>query len=212
MLFLDIAKTFDTVSHHTLFRVTVAAGLPPPLVSYLWHLYEQSMVQLAGTTTTCGRGVRQGNPLSLPLFIMVIEDIITASLPNVGYDLDGHRTISIAYANDLVLFAEKSPRLQEIHLLSEALTQAGMALNAKKSLDPTTARDGKRKCVALLPTTYECEGGSINPLGPEDSVHYLGLQFNWKIGLSAPGALAGATKAATADAVTMNILGAQIHP
>ncbi|KAG8140703.1 hypothetical protein E2320_003363 [Naja naja] len=84
MLFLDIAKVFDTISHYTLFRVAVATGLPPPLVSYLRHLYEQSTVQLAGTTTTYGRGIRQ----------------------------------------------EKSPQLQEkLHLLSEALTQARMALN-----------------------------------------------------------------------------------
>ncbi|KAG8145363.1 hypothetical protein E2320_011914 [Naja naja] len=181
MLFLDTAKAFDTVSHHTLFHVAVAAGLPPPLMSYLWHLYKWSTVQLAGTTTTCGQGVRQGDPLSPLLFIMVVKDIVTASLPSAGYDLDGHRISSIAYVDDLVLFAEKSPQLQEkLHLLSEALTQAGMALNAKKSLGVTIARDGKRKCVALLPTTYECEGGSINPLGPGDLVCYLGLQFNWK--------------------------------
>ncbi|KAG8136277.1 hypothetical protein E2320_009251 [Naja naja] len=154
MLFLDIAKAFDTVSHHTLFCVAVAAGLPPPLVSYLRHLYERSTVQLEGTTTTCGWGVWQDDPLSLLLFIMVIEDIITASLPSVGYDLDGHQISSIAYTDDLVLFVEKSPQLQEkLHLLSEALTQARMALNAKKSLGLTIARDGKRKCVALLPTT-----------------------------------------------------------
>ncbi|ETE69913.1 hypothetical protein L345_04280, partial [Ophiophagus hannah] len=102
-------------------------------------------------------------------------------MASVGYDLDGHWISSIAYADDLVLFVEKSPRLQEkLHLLSEALTQAGMVLNAKKSLRLTIARDGKRKCVALLPITYECKGGSINPLGPGDLVRYLGLQFNWK--------------------------------
>ncbi|ETE64068.1 hypothetical protein L345_10165, partial [Ophiophagus hannah] len=99
-------------------------------------------------------------PFSTPLlFIMVIEDIVTASLPNI-----------VAYADDLVLFAEKSPQLQEkLHLLSKALTQAGMALNAKKSRGLTITRDGKRKCVTLLPTTFECEGGNINPLGPGDS-------------------------------------------
>lgn len=181
MLFLDITKAFDTVSHHTLFRVAEAAGLPLPLVVYLCHLYERSTVQLAGATTSCGRGVRQGDPLSPLLFIMVIEDIVAASLPSVGYDFDGHRINSIAYADDLVLLAEKSPRLQEkLHLLSEALSSAGMKLNAKRSIGLTIAKDGKRKCMALLPTTYKCEGGNINPLGPEDSVRYLGLQFNWK--------------------------------
>ncbi|ETE61099.1 hypothetical protein L345_13152, partial [Ophiophagus hannah] len=108
MLFLDIAKVFDTVSHHTLFRVALAAGLPPPLVLEVLRLQEK------------------------------------------------------------------------LHLLSKALTQARMALNAKKSLGLTITRDGKRKCMGLLPTIYECEGGSIKSLGPRDSVRYLGLQFNWK--------------------------------
>ncbi|KAG8139547.1 hypothetical protein E2320_002315, partial [Naja naja] len=112
---------------------------------------------------------------------MVVEDIVTGSLPSVGYDLNGHQISSIAYADDLVLFAEKSPQLQDkLHLLSKALTQARMVLNAKKSLGLTIARDGKKKCMVLLPTTCNCEGGSINPLGPGDSICYLSLQFNWK--------------------------------
>lgn len=136
---------------------------------------------MTGTTTKCGRGVQQGDPLSPLLFIMVIEDIIKASLPNVGFDFNGQRIGSLAYADDLVLFAEKSSRLQEkLHLLSGALHKAGMTLNAKKSHGLTIAKDGKRKCMALVPTLYECVGDTIHPLGTDDTVRYLGLQFNWK--------------------------------
>ncbi|KAG8130325.1 hypothetical protein E2320_017105 [Naja naja] len=160
-------------------RLQTINCLSPPIVFYLRHLYERSTIKLAGTTTTCGWGIQQGDPLSPLLFIIVVEDTVTASLPSVGYDLDDHRISSIAYADNLVLFAEKSPRFQEkLHLLSEALTRVNMALNAKKSLGLTIARDGKSRCVALLPITYTCEGSTINPLGPGDSFCYLGLQFN----------------------------------
>ncbi|KAG8139546.1 hypothetical protein E2320_002312 [Naja naja] len=86
------------------------------------------------------------------------------------------------WAPRLSLFLDQTCRHHHLplHLLSEALTQAEMALNAKKSLGLTITRDGKRKCEALLPTTYECEGDTINPIRHGDSVHYLGLQFNWK--------------------------------
>ncbi|KAL7975812.1 hypothetical protein Chor_008348 [Crotalus horridus] len=181
MLFLDVAKAFDTVSHQTLFRVAVEMGLPPPLVNYLKHLYSQSTVRLADKATKCGRGVRQGDPLSPLLFIMVMDDIVRKTLPEVGFDLDGQRVDSLAYADDLVLLAEKSPRLQDkLHLLSEALRKAGMSLNARKSRGLTVTKVSKRKQMVLTPTTYECEGETIKPMGTDDSVRYLGLHFNWK--------------------------------
>lgn len=181
MLFLDVAKAFDTVSHQTLFRVASAMGLPPPLVNYLRHLYSRSTVKVADKVTKCGRGVRQGDPLSPLLFIMVMEEIVREALPEVGFDLDGQRVDSLAYADDLVLLAEKSPRLQEkLQRLTEALRKAGMSLNARKSYGLTITKVSKRKQMVILPTTYECEGEAIKPMGTDDSVRYLGLHFNWK--------------------------------
>lgn len=181
MLFLDVAKAFDTVSHQTLFRVASAMGLPPPLVNYLRHLYSRSTVRLTNKVTTCGRGVRQGDPLSPLLFIMVMEDIVREALPEVGFNLDGQRVDSLAYADDLVLLAEKSPRLQEkLHRLTEALRKAGMSLNARKSHALTLTKMSKRKQMVLTATSYECNGETIKPMGTDDSVRYLGLHFNWK--------------------------------
>ncbi|ETE61124.1 hypothetical protein L345_13127, partial [Ophiophagus hannah] len=107
---------------------------------------------------------------------MVIKVIVRSSLPKVGFDLNGQRIGNLAYADDLVLHAEKSSRLQKkLHLLTGALQRASMALNAKKSHGLTIAKDRKRKCMALL-----CKGEPITPLGTSDSMRYLGLQFNWK--------------------------------
>lgn len=118
MLFLDVAKAFDTVSNKSLFRVAYKAGLP-----HLRHLYKHSTVQLAGTTTQCGRNVRQGDPLSPLLFIMVIEDVLRTPLPDIGFNLNGHQVGSLAYADNLVLFAKKSSRLQEKLHLPEPSTE-----------------------------------------------------------------------------------------
>lgn len=60
LLFLDVAKAFDTISHDILIKVAGAARLPPPLICYLKHLYQHSFVQLDSGMVKCGRGVRRG--------------------------------------------------------------------------------------------------------------------------------------------------------
>lgn len=80
-----------------------------------------------------------------------------------------------------MLLAERPARLQEkLDCVAHALHATGLSLNPAKSFGLTIAKGGKRKYMAILPTAYTYAGASIHPLGSEDSVRYLGLQFNWK--------------------------------
>ncbi|VDP32110.1 unnamed protein product [Echinostoma caproni] len=179
--FVDVSKAFDTVSTNTILRAAQRQGLPPPFVSYLKRLYEGSSVQLLTTTIRCGRGVRQGDPLSPLLFNAVMDEVIGGSLPLLGVEVGGRRIGALAYADDLVLFAENESRLKDkLVALNSALQAAGMAINASKSCTLTITSNTHQKTVALQPTRSSIGGESLKPLSVDDKVTYLGLTFNWK--------------------------------
>lgn len=55
-----------------------------------------------------------------------------------------------------------------------------MSINIKKSAGLTIAKDGKRKCMVLVPWKYKTLNRSISPMGVETVQSYLGLNFTWK--------------------------------
>ncbi|MES9975178.1 MAG: reverse transcriptase family protein [Candidatus Thiodiazotropha sp.] len=180
--FLDVSKAFDSISHDTILRGAYTFGAPEPLIMYLSDLYKcQSQVVLNDTQISCTRGVRQGDPLSPLLFICAIEEVLKSSDERVGFDIDNLRLSTLAYADDLVVFAENSNRLREKLLsIERALDLAGMQLNPKKSHSLTIAVDGLTRKPVLLNETYKIGGSSIIPMSAVDEVHYLGLDFTWK--------------------------------
>ena len=179
--FIDVAKAFDTVSHETILRVARSQGLPPPLQEYLRNLYDEGEIQVGVKSVRCGRGVRQGDPLSPLLFISVMDEVLRHSMDNIGIEVNGCSVSHLLYADDLVIFAENECRLQErLSALDAALSSAGMQINALKSKGLTLVKDGKRKCLILKNRTYHMGAKTIPPMSVSETVTYLGLQFTWK--------------------------------
>ncbi len=181
MLFLDIAKAFDTVAHDTILEAARGAGAPDPLINYLANLYEETEVNLGTRTTKCGRGVRQGDPLSPLLFILAMDKAVKAACPGIGVEIGGQHIDTIAYADDLVLIAQNSEELQlKLEGLCRALRGMGMSLNERKSKAITILKDRRRKCLLLTPHSYFTNEGEICAMGVLDKQRYLGLHFTWK--------------------------------
>lgn len=181
MLLLDLSKAFDTVSQGAILRAAIKAKIPPPLIGYLKHQYETARVMIGNTEARVNSGVRQGDPLSPLLFILVMDEVIRAANPNIGVRLGEVCVDSIAYADDLVLLANDKWELQEkLDGLQKGLEMVGLSLNPAKSVSITMLKDGKRKRLALSPETYQTQKGEIRPLKVTDQVKYLGLRFSWK--------------------------------
>lgn len=181
MLFLDIAKAFDTVAHDTILEAARGAGAPDPLINYLANLYEETEVNIGTRTTKCGRGVRQGDPLSPLLFILVMDKAVKAACPGIGAEIGGQHIDAIAYTDDLVLVAQNSEDLQlKLEGFCRALKGMGMSLNEKKSKAITILKDRRRKCLLLTPHSYFTNEGEISAMGVLDKQKYLGLHFTWK--------------------------------
>ena len=62
LVFVDLRKAFDSVSHDTIVRAAVRMGVPAPRVSYLRVYYQESGTRLLDCEMVVTNGVRQGDP------------------------------------------------------------------------------------------------------------------------------------------------------
>lgn len=129
LAYLDISRAFDTISHSAVLSTTKKAGIPQPLLRYLFHLYSTSELFVCETTTLCGRGVKQGDPLSPLLFNLAVKQVLSEK----GIKLKGEHIDALAYADDLILFAGTEDLQLKLEHLDIALKEMGMDLNIRKS-------------------------------------------------------------------------------
>ncbi|VDL91436.1 unnamed protein product [Schistocephalus solidus] len=178
---LDVAKAFDSVNHGTLLRAAEANGAPPLLLRLLASSYSRTTTFILGTEVRCQRGVRQGDPLSPLLFNCALSEAINYSDRQLGFDLAGTTVDSIAYADDLVLFAESPLRLQQrLDGLANGLSLAGMVLNSAKCASFYVQALGKEKSACLHPCEVSIGGSVLRSLGPLDTFKYLGVPFSYR--------------------------------
>ncbi|KAL7053741.1 hypothetical protein AAHC03_026817 [Spirometra sp. Aus1] len=178
---LDVAKAFDSVNHGTLLRAAEANGAPPLLTTLLASTYSRATTYILDAEVRCQRGVRQGDPLSPLLFNCALSEALSYSDRQLGFDLTGVTVDSIAYADDLVLFAESPHRLQQrLDGLANGLSLAGMVLNSAKCLSFYVQALGKEKSACLCPCDVSIGGSVLRSLGPTDTFKYLGVPFSYR--------------------------------
>ncbi|KAL7053995.1 hypothetical protein AAHC03_026638 [Spirometra sp. Aus1] len=178
---LDVAKAFDSVNHDTLLRAAVAHGAPPLLLNLLSSSYSRTTTNIFDTEVRCLRGVRQGDPLSPLLFSCALSEAISYSDRQLGFELDGVTVDCIAYADDLVLFAESPHRLQQrLDGLANGLSLAGLVLNSAKCVSFYLQALGKEKSTCLQLCDVSIGGMVLRTLGPTDTFEYLGVPFSYR--------------------------------
>ena len=79
VIFLEVAKAFDTVTHQQIVKCAMNCGVPRPLLKYIADCYSGSTTRLRigsehSRLIKVGRGVRQGDPMSPVLFNCVIDN------------------------------------------------------------------------------------------------------------------------------------------
>ena len=180
ILKLDFAKAFDTVEHAAILKVFECLGFDPRWMNWLRMIMSSGTSEVLlngvpGKKFPCRRGVRQGDPLSPLLFVMVSE-LLQAMVNKLFHDGVLHAPLNIPnadfpivqYANDTLLIMQSCPvQLAALKIILEDFAQAtGLRVNyAKSALMSVNISD------VLLQSLADVFGCSIGKL----PFTYLGL-------------------------------------
>ena len=186
--FVDVKKAFDSVSHQSILVATARLGVPPPLLVYLRELYSDARTRLRiGTELSdpirLGRGVQQGDPMSVHLFNAVIDLSLADLGPGLGTSVGGVRVNHAAFADDIGLIARQHDSLQVLaddldHRLQLCGLEITTGLNGK-SASFRICIDGRAKKWTVFPNPFlRIEGELVPTLTASQVYKYLGVKIS----------------------------------
>lgn len=181
---IDVSKAFDTVSHEALLAILKNYGIPEGMTSYLEKYYKTSSTILQGgdwssEKITPRRGVKQGDPLSPLLFNLVVDSVISKLPETIGAMIDGCRINVVAFADDILLFAQTREGLQELMGSADAeLKKYGLKINSAKSVSIGIKAIGKTKKTMIDSKPFLIDGREVPALKRTDTWRYLGVEFS----------------------------------
>ena len=187
MCLVDLEKALDTVEHEPLWKFLMDLGVHPAYVDLLKVLYkDQSVTVIAGCRSrefSLQRGVKQGDPISVLLFIAVMEAIFgklkskwqslnsKCKLQYYGFVIDdpSDPLTNLRFADDVLLFGNSRADIGKmITELSREAKKYGLKIHMGKTKIMTNAASRKPLC---------CDGNSVEVLDPAASERYLGRQL-----------------------------------
>ena len=142
LIAVDFQKAFDSVSHKFLFKVLELFGFGQYFCSWVKTMYNgiSSCVMNGGFSTgyfDIERGVRQGDPLSPYLFLLVIETMAHALRNDKdikGVEFDNSEIRQILYADDMTMFVRNESSIKRIKDIFLAFYElSGLKVNIEKT-------------------------------------------------------------------------------
>ena len=188
VVFLDLAKAFDTVSHKHIQEGLKRFCINEHFIETVVDLYTDASTHFTlakGDTSKIPmtRGVKQGDPLSPLLFNIAMDPLLEAiSAQKNGYKWDesGLQLEALCYADDNGLLTEDPKQMQlNLEVVNEFCQATGMKLNVKKSAGYDIKPCANRSYVINdFRPKWEVDGQELPLIAPADSIKYLGVKVN----------------------------------
>ena len=189
IVFLDLAKAFDTVTHKTIIKALRRQHVPEEVVSVVMDLYSDATTMFKTKDGSTARinllaGVKQGCPLSPLLFNIVMNELIEEiQAANLGMRVAGELVGVMAFADDLVLLAEDEYTMKKIlHICERFFDDRCLTLNVKKCLSlrvtPTAKNTNKKAMKVITEPHRQWKGNFMPSLTFDKLAKYLGINMN----------------------------------
>jgi hypothetical protein len=187
-LSLDLRDAFGSIPHDLIEENLQSIGVPEKLIRLIMNSYRGATIQMQtkeGFTEKIeiGKGVKQGCPLSPPLFNLGIDPLIRNVRRNYKecgykYDTDYKSKVIQAYADDLLIFADTKEHLNQ---LMEELTQ--FMNYAHINFNPRKCRIliHNAEKIQIAPTYLPNANGEMEEVeecGIKDTIKYLGVPLS----------------------------------
>ena len=180
---LDLKDAYGLVPHHILFSIMGLAGLNGLTLEVVRDFYHQTTTSIRTGKDRTGpitikRGVKQGCPLSPILFNLVMEGLIRAAeaTEGAGYKLANSVVKSLAYADDLCLFASTPGAMQGmLDKVQRAGEWAGLTFSPRKCATLSVVRS-QRARQRVTPQEYHLGPTVVPSMRWEDRYKYLGIK------------------------------------
>ncbi|GKT20171.1 hypothetical protein ADUPG1_011679, partial [Aduncisulcus paluster] len=142
---IDISNAFsDTDPVHAM-KALIHGGAPPRVMSYMRSAWEHTHAFMRGRAGIIDKdincGVIQGDPLSAPVFAIVIKEAMNKMTEVLSrgrklVDVEGAKDYRVlAYADDLIAVSPNVDLLDEaIKVLSNEIAKLGLSLNPAKTV------------------------------------------------------------------------------
>ena len=183
LAFLDVKKAFDSVNHSTTLIACKRIGIPAMLLQYIRDLYKKSETQLRvqqqlSTPIEVNRGIRQGDLLSVPLFLAVMDLATSVLDPNIGVSMGKAKLNHLAFADDLVILYSTADGLQKnLDNVLSNLGCSGLELNPVKCATFQLKIDGEKKKWTINPEPFlDCKGTKVPSTTVTSFYKYLGIK------------------------------------
>ena len=186
MVFLDLAKAFDTIPHWAVKNALRRHNVPNEVIDAILEMYKGAYTKIKvkdqwTRKIKLNNGVKQGCPMSPLLFNLVMDELITnLEETNVGIDIDGAKINCLAFADDLVLMTENYLDMNILLKRCEKFFKnTCLRVNASKCLSfrATTVKD--KKSFKVYDDTHRWwENVPLPSLTYENLCKYLGIKLN----------------------------------
>ena len=181
--FMDMRKAFDTVEHSKLFQKLNQRNLSPIFTRLIIIMYVSQSANVrwgkeVSKSFRVTNGVKQGAVLSVILFCVYIDDLITKLRRNkTGCWIDGNFVGIIVYADDIVLLSPTLGRLQEmIDICSDYAGKHNLSFSTNENPNKS-----KTKCIAFIEKKEQPARKMFlgqKPLPWLTSIKHLGVTIN----------------------------------